>query len=64
MAAAAWLVVAAQCAGGANATVNSDASCLLYRPAEADQVYTPRLADIICRLIAGCTLCTIDLPSG
>jgi len=38
--AAAARVVAGLCAGGANAIVNSDASSLLYRPAEAANIYT------------------------
>jgi len=32
----------------ANAIVNSDASYLLYRPAEATHVYTTRPADFFC----------------
>jgi len=58
-AATAWVVAmvscCARCVGEANATVNNDASSLLYRPAEADHLYTARL-DVLCRLIAGCTL--------
>jgi len=39
MATAAWVVVG-RCASGANAIVNSDASSLLYGPAEAAHIYT------------------------
>jgi len=52
---AAW-VVAGWCADSNRSILNSDASSLLYRPAEDHHLYTAKLGHP-CWLIARCTLC-------